>query len=158
MFWQGVAKQDLYKYKNASWNSAVFYGVTGVQSHSTMFKQHLDYWRPADDSGLGPNTNAYYPKPYFTDEHDKNLQTQSKYLLNAAYLRLKSVQLGYTINPNFTKRAGIDKLRFYISGENLATFTELTDLLDPETAVSSDGSGLIYPLSRTFAFGVNLTF
>ena len=158
MFWQGVAQQDLYKYKNSSWNSAVFYGVTGVQSHSTMFKQHLDYWRPADDSGLGPNTNAYYPKPYFTDEHDKNLQTQSKYLLNAAYLRLKSVQLGYTINPNFTRRAHIDKLRFYISGENLATFTELTDLLDPETAVSSDGSGLIYPLSRTFAFGVNLTF
>jgi len=158
MFWQGVAKQDLYKYKNASWNSAVFYGITGVQSHSTMFRQHLDYWRPSDDTGLGPNTDAYYPKPYFTDEHDKNLQTQTKYLLNAAYLRLKSVQLGYTINPEFTKRAKIDRLRFYISGENLATFTELTDLLDPETAVSSDGSGLIYPLSRTYAFGVNLTF
>jgi len=158
MFWQGVGKRDLYVYKNASWNTAVFYGVTGVQSHSTMFKQHLDYWRPADDSGLGANTNAYYPKPYFTNEHDKNLQTQSKYLLNAAYLRLKNVQLGYTINPNFTKRAHIQKLRFYISGENLLTFTELTDLMDPETAVSSNGSGLIYPLSRVFSFGLNVTF
>jgi TonB-linked SusC/RagA family outer membrane protein len=158
MFWQGVGKRDLYIPKYSSWNRAVFYGITGEKSHSAVYEQHLDYWRPADDTVLGPNTDAYYPKPYFTNEHNKNLQTQSKYLLNAAYLRLKNIQLGYTISQNYTKKVHIEKLRFYISGENLYTITKLTKLLDPETSVSSRGSGLIYPLQNVYSFGVNLTF
>jgi hypothetical protein len=142
----------------SSWNSVVFYGFVKEQSHASVFKQHLDYWRPADDNVLGPNTDAYYAKPYFSDEIYKNYQTQSKYLLNAAYLRLKNIQLGYTLPRRLTKKASIKKVRFYMSGENLITITKLTKLFDPETGPASNGSGYIYPLSSIFSFGVNLTF
>ena len=158
MFWQGIGKRDFYKSLGAGWNSVVFYGFVGESSWATVFKQHLDYWRPEDDNVLGPNTNAYYPKPYLDSEQGKNLQTQSKYLLNAAYIRLKNIQLGYTLPSRLTEKAAISKVRFYLSGENVLTITKLTKLFDPETGVASRGSGYIYPLSSIFSFGVNLTF
>ena len=158
MFWQGVGRREFYKDMWSSWNSVVFYGITSEQSQASVFKQHLDYWRPADDNVLGPNTDAYYAKPYFSDETFKNYQTQTKYLLNAAYIRLKNVQLGYTLPLDLTKKASIKKIRLYFSGENLITITKLTKLFDPETGPASRGSGYIYPLSSVFSFGVNLTF
>lgn len=66
--------------------------MTNAWAASGLYKNSpaLDYWRPADESNaLGPNTDAYLPKPYFTAETNKNRQNQTRYLLNAAYLRLK---------------------------------------------------------------------
>lgn len=52
---------------------------------------------------------------------------------NAAYMRLKNLQLGYTLPATWTKKAGISKCRLFVSGENLLTFTSLFDVFDPET-------------------------
>jgi hypothetical protein len=160
MFWQGVGKRDLLV-PYSSWANNVFWGMNANDFQSSVFKQHMDYWRPPDDTVFGPNTDAYYPKPYFTGETAKNKQPQTRYLLNAAYLRLKNLQLGYTLPQKWTKKVYIRKLRIYFSAENLLTLTPLTKLLDPETSfvsVGNRGVGKVYPLSRTLSFGLNVTF
>ena len=92
MFWQGVLKRDF----DPGENSMVFWGTTGSgQWWSTSFKDHMDYFRAEDTaSPLGANVNAYYPRPLF---NNKNHKTQTAYLQNAAYMRLKNLQLGYTL-------------------------------------------------------------
>ena len=167
MFWQGIGKRD---YLPSS-GTNLFYGIVpggSAGSESALFKDSpgLDYWRPADDASiLGPNTDAYFAKPYFTTELDKNRLAQSRYVLNAAYLRLKNLQLGYTVPQKISMKVHLYKARFYVSGENLLTLTKLPKTLDPETAIASDPSfggtqntGAVYPISRSLSFGVNLTF
>ena len=73
---------------------------------------------------------------------------------NGAYLRLKNVTLGYTLPKKWTKKALIENLRFYVSGNNLLTFTEFK-YLDPESPNVING---YYPQQRTFVFGVDVTF
>jgi len=165
MFWQGLGKRVFFP--RYSYQSATFWGFYKDVNHATIFKEgHINYWRPADETNiLGPNTNAYYPKPYFSDEDYKNKETQTRYLLNAAYMRLKNLQIGYTIPGKITQKVHLSKLRVYFSGENLLTITSLTKLLDPETSIVSGtqnggkwGIGNIYPLSRILSFGINTTF
>ena len=104
---------------------------------------------------MGQNLDAYYPKPYFNTM--KNTKTQSRYLQNAAYCRLKNVQIGYTVPQKYTSKIGISNLRVYLSGENLATITNMTKLFDPET-VGANYLGNVYPLTRTYSVGLSVTF
>jgi len=164
MFWQGLGKRDYYPHINSS----VFWGLTSGWGSSGLYHDspNLDYWRPADETNiLGPNTDSYLPKPYFTAESNKNRQTQSRYLLNASYLRLKSLQIGYSLPSNILDKLFFQTARVYISGENLLTFSKLPKIYDPETAIASDPafegwatSGVIYPTNRTISLGVNITF
>lgn len=162
MFWQGIGKRDF----APAQTTQLFWGTVAAWQNSGIYKDSpaLDYWRPSDAAGdLGPNTNAYLPKPYFTVETEKNRQVQTGYLLNAAYLRLKNVQVGYTV-PSSVAGKVFSKARVYFSGENLLTFTSLPKVFDPETTVASDprnggytAVGTIYPLNRVISFGLNLT-
>ena len=163
MFWQGILKHTYYpEYDDGySSSSSNFWGIVGSLAHSGIFKgPALDYWRPADETNiLGPNTGAYFPAPYSTSENEKSRQTQTDYLLNSAYIRLKSIQLGYTLPQEITKKVHIQRLRVFVSGENLLTLTSLPEALDPERLyVGYFGLGQTYPLSKIFAFGLNLTF
>ena len=81
---------------------------------------------------------------------------QTRYLQNASYIRLKNLQVGYTIPRHLTQKIGFDKIRIYFSGENLLTGTHLSSLFDPET-IGSGWGGCAYPLSRTYSFGLNVT-
>ena len=163
MLWQGVGKRELIP----GVNSEFFWGLASTPNGSGLFKDGpaLDYWRPTnEDNFLGPNTDSYFPKPYFSNERSKNIRNQSKYVLNAAYIRLKSLQVGYTIPANISNKILIDKARIYFAGENLLTFSKLPKLFEPETAVASNPGnggidlGEIYPITRMFSFGVSLTF
>ena len=151
MFWQGVLKRDF----DPGENSMVFWGTTGSgQWWSTSFKDHMDYFRAEDTaSPLGANVNAYYPRPLF---NNKNHKTQTAYLQNAAYMRLKNLQLGYTLPKSLINKIGLQNVRVYVSGENLLTITGLSDTMDPETAGIGKQGGTVYPLSRVYSFG--LTF
>jgi len=151
MLWQGVAKRDY------ALGGPYFWGANDNMWQSAGFEEHMDYFRP-EGHKLGANLNGYYPRPIMSWEAKKNTQTQTRYLQNAAYIRLKNVQLGYTIPQEFTKRYGIQKLRFYVSGENLLTFTKMTKTFDPETIDGGWSDGKIYPLSKTISGGVSLTF
>lgn len=163
MFWQGIGKREFLP----AASSEYFWGLLVNTSGSGLFKEGrmLDYWRPADETNLlGPNTNSYFPKPYFSAERNKNTQDQSRYILNAAYLRLKNLQVGYTVPQRILDGLFIKRARLYVSGENLLTFSKLPKLYEPETSVSSNlreggvDMGETYPINRMFSFGVNLTF
>lgn len=77
---------------------------------------------------------------------------------NAAYMRLKNVQLGYTLPKHIVAKIGLQNLRFYVSGENLLTITSLTTTMDPETAGIGYQGGTVYPLSKTFSAGISVNF
>jgi TonB-linked SusC/RagA family outer membrane protein len=164
MFWQGVLKRSFYPYYDDDYgnSSSDFWGIIGELAHSSIYQGGpLDYWRPADETNiLGPNTNGYFPKPYSTvNENAKSRQTQSKYLLNAAYMRLKNIQLSYTLPSTLIAKIHLQGLRVFVSGENILTLTNLPEALDPERIdVGYYGTGQNYPLSKIFSFGFNVTF
>ncbi len=142
IFIQGVGKRD------AAIGGNYFWGVVGDEWQSSLFTTHLDRWS-------AENPNGFYPKAYMSSQNNKNTQVQSKYLQNAAYMRIKNVQLGYTLKKELLDRFKISKLRFYISIENLATFTKFTKALDPELTLNE---GKVYPLQRSYSAGLSLTF
>lgn len=147
VFFQGVMKRDWW----LGQGEAYFWGAQGNLWQSACFEEHLDYWSPE-------NTSAYYPKPYLTGGIQKNQQTQTKYLQSAAYMRCKNIQLGYTLPQDITMKAGISRARVYFSCDNLFTLTSMSSIFDPEALSGGWGTGKLYPLQRTFAFGVNVTF
>ncbi|MGL5620406.1 MAG: SusC/RagA family TonB-linked outer membrane protein, partial [Tannerellaceae bacterium] len=150
VFLQGVGKRDY------ALGGPYFWGVNGGQWQSAGFKEHWDFYRP-DGDPLGANLDSYYPRPLF-DGSGKNQQTQTKYLQNAAYIRLKNLQLGYTFPQQWISKAGIQYLRVFVSGDNLLTGTKLTKIFDPEVLGGDWGEGKAYPLSRVISFGLNVNF
>lgn len=160
-FFQGVLKRDYYFDPNGgqgTWGkSAVFWGATsGGRWESLFLEPHLDYWRD-ETSLLGANYDAYYPRPlYYTN---KNREIQTKYLQNASYLRLKNLQVGYTFPNAWMSKIHVSKLRVFFSAENLCTWTKMSKVMDPESLeVSSMKSGASYPLSKTYSFGLSIDF
>ena len=99
----------------------------------------------------------------YTIEHDSNYNQNnlsSFWIEDASYLRLKNIQLGYTLPAHLTKKIRIDKCRFYVSGENLLTITNFFDSYDPEMPVSNESpvsSGGFYPAVKTVSIGVSVT-
>lgn len=144
MLWTGVAKRDLWI------GGPYFWGGSGGVWQSAGFKAHLDHW--SED-----NPEAYYPRPYLSNG-TKNQQTQTRYLQNGAYARLKNIQLGYTLPKSLMKSLRLSKIRFFLTGENMFTITSLIETFDPETTGGSWGAGKIYPLQRSIAFGMNVSF
>ena len=151
IFMQGVGKRDF-------WDASPYsVGANTGLWQSAAFKDHLDYWRPATDTNFGPNTNAYYPRPLF-GQGSKNFQTSDRYLQNAAYMRIKNIQLGYTLPAAIASKIGASRVRLYFSAENLVTFTKMNKIFDPEATGGDWGPGKLYPLQRTISFGLNLNF
>ena len=150
VFFQGVAKRDLMLGGNYFW------GATGQGNEwqAAGFEEHWDFWRPEGDP-LGANLDAYYPKVNFSG--GRNTATQTRYLQNGAYLRVKNIQVGYSFPKSWIQKAGMSNLRLYVSADNLITFTSLSDIFDPEQAGVST-SGKLYPLQRVVSVGVNVNF
>lgn len=159
-FFQGVMKRDI-------WNGSVYtfgaggyngqWGAAGLDAVSDYFRDE-NTWS-VKEGYTKPNLNAYLPRPLYSY---KNEQTQTRYLQNAAYIRLKNLQVGYTIPTTITSHWGIESLRIFFSGENLWTGTGVKKQYDPETIGYdpnnwSDYVGMSYPLSRTLSFGLNIT-
>jgi TonB-linked SusC/RagA family outer membrane protein len=158
LFFQGIGKIDLWL--SEADNGNYFRGNANGPLHATVLKEHMDYWRD-DTSPLGANPNAYFAKPYsvFTGENNKNYQTPNdRYMQDGSYLRLKNLQLGYTIPKSVTQKVNIANVKIYLSGENLITFTDLM-LFDPEqTARGGIGDAKIYPLAKLYSVGLNINF
>lgn len=151
---QGIGKRDYYL------GGPYFEGVNMNRWQAAGFEEHWNFYRPEGDP-LGANVNAYYPRPVM-DNGGRNFQTQTRFLQNAAYLRIKNMQLGYTLPYSLTQKFGVSSMRMYLSVDNLVTFTKLSKIFDPEALGSSYGnassnSGKIYPLQRTWSFGLNVS-
>jgi len=143
MLWQGIGKRDLWL------NSPIFWGAGGIY-WLTAYEEHMDYW--TED-----NPDAYWFRPYM-DKGNKNKQVQTRYLQNGAYIRLKAVQLGYTIPSSITRKVRIQNMRVYVSGENLLTFTRLMKAFDPEATGGARANGYIYPIQKVISGGLSITF
>ena len=148
-FLQGVGKRDL-------WASGPLF-VPGWNPAEASFSNQMDYW-------TSTNTNAYYPRPTNQGQNNNsyNFLIQSKYLLNMAYLRVKNITIGYTLPSMFTKKIKIDRVRFYLSGENLFTFSNVGIDIDPEIDYTPDQSdaasfGRVYPYRKTYSFGLQVS-
>lgn len=147
-FFQGVLKRDYFQ------SSYYFWGASGRGVWwSTGLVQQQDYFRDDPANPLGVNPNAYYPRPLFSD---KNQQIQTRYLQNAAYLRLKTLQIGYTIPVEISRKAFIQKIRIYFTGENILTFTHMSSIFDPET-IDGGWGGSVYPISKVYSVGVSIS-
>ena len=152
VYLQGVGKRDY-------WASGPYFSGAGGSGmwQCAAFEEHWDFWRPEGDE-LGANTDAYYPKPGFASGGKNYNQVSSYFLQNAAYLRLKNIQLGYTLPKRWMEKAGLSSVRIYASGENLLTFTKMSKIFDPETISGDWGDGKVYPLLKSYSFGVNINF
>ena len=150
LFFQGVGKRDY------ALGGAYFWGANGQGMwQAAGFNEHWDFWRGEDDP-LGANTNAYYPKVEFAN--GKNAETQTRYLQDASYIRLKNIQLGYTFPKAWMQKVNINRLRLFVSGDNLWTKSSISGVFDPETLGGSWGDGKLYPLQKVISFGLNVNF
>ncbi|RIJ46497.1 TonB-dependent receptor [Maribellus luteus] len=108
----------------------------------------------ADDYWSESNRNLYALWPRLSPVINSNNSVLSTWFMqDGGFLRLKNVELGFTLPNTLTKKAGIEKLRLYSSGTNLLTFSKFK-LWDPEMA----GNGLGYPIQRVVNFGVQVSF
>jgi len=174
-FVQGIGRKDYYPLHYLYWG---FY----QQPYSGGYKHLFDFYRPNDDNetdmgkhsqsyieaGLAhQNLDAKYPifQSWLADvnlgeglNESKGLATpQTGYLLNAAYIRIKNITIGYTLPKTWTQKAKMSRVRLFVSGENLAEWSEVSDYFDPE-AVTGEGWGYAYPFQRRYSFGVNIDF
>lgn len=111
------------------------------------------------DRWTGPGTSNSVPR--VTTAATANNVFSDYFVEDASYLRIQNVQLGYTINPDYTQRAGISKLRFYVGVNNLYTFTKYKGFDPGASSGLPLSSGIdfgFYPIPRTYLFGLNLNF
>ena len=139
----GIGKRDIYL------NNNVRFPYPG--EFDTVFAHQLDYWTPQ-------NTDAYYPRnyPYGGVNYGNSRITQTKYLLNGAYLRIKNISIGYNVPNDVLDKVKIKKLRLFLAAENLYTWDKLPKGINTELEIK--GGGATYPFLKTFSVGLNLQF
>ncbi len=150
-FLQGVGSRQL-------WASGTMF-IPGFRNEEAWYQHQMDYW--TED-----NPNAFYPRPTVHSQSNgvRNMQPQTKYLLDMSYLRLKNLTFGYRLPKTLTDKIKMQNLRVFFSGENLFEFDNLDVPIDPEVDYTSLGSndpnsfGRVYPYRRTYSFGVQATF
>lgn len=148
---QGIGKMDF-----APGNGSAFFWGSGSLAQVVVFKEHLDYWTPE-------NPDAYYPNPYaspagaINSYNSKTEQVSDRYMQNAAYMRLKNVTLSYNFGENILSKIKLKEAKIFISGENLFTITQLAGMLDPEMIVGGLDPGKLYPLTKVYSVGINVT-
>ena len=175
MFFQGVGKRDVW-----TQSSMVYPCVRNADA--TIFANELDYWK---GTWNGREWIVENPQTTFgrlwsggnekgtvagIENGSKNFYPQSRYISHMGYLRLKNLTFGYTLPQALTRRANIEKVRVYFSGENLfEIINQVNGPFDPETggykpySNGGDGSignsvfGRVDPFYRTLSFGVQVT-
>lgn len=140
MMWQGTAGNDIFD----------------ATRRTDISASNLPSWMLERWTGEGTSNRI----PHFVLGDNVNWQSSDLYVYNGSYLRLKNIQLGYTLPQSITSKAFISSLRVYVAAENLLTFTQYHGF-DPE--ISSGGTSLgidygVYPQARVFTVGLNLNF
>ena len=168
MFWQGIGKRDML---GSSWLTVPGFNITGDGGSAQCFV--ADFWYETKDASgnvVEANYNAFYPRAASLGrERIFNMTDNDRYMLNMAYLRLKNVTLGYTLPQKLTRKAFIDKLRFYVSLENFLTFDHLNGIpIDVEEVsgysylnssnYNQSFAGIGAPAFKSASVGVQLTF
>lgn len=140
MMWQGTAGNDIFD----------------ATRRTDISASNLPSWMLERWTGEGTSNRV----PRFVVGDNINWQSSDLYVYDGSYIRLKNIQLGYTLPKSITSKAFISSLRVYVAAENLLTFTKYHGF-DPE--ISSGGTSLgidygVYPQARVFTIGANLSF
>ncbi|MBB6502153.1 SusC/RagA family TonB-linked outer membrane protein [Pedobacter cryoconitis] len=145
LFWQGVGGNKIYNGNR--------FELEGMDAGRNFLTTTLNAWTPQ-------NTQTDMPRAVLGDPN-RNARESTRFLENGAYLRLKLVQLGYSLPQTLLKRMKINRLRVYLSGQNLITFTKYTGL-DPEigtfSALDTGVDRMMYPQNKRLLAGLQLTF
>lgn len=115
-------------------------------------EHHLDRWNPAVSEAENL-ANAKYPLLHYDSYGDHNQRQNSFFLKNGSFIRLKNIELSYSLPEKWIKHAAMTQCRFFVNANNLVTWDHLNGLTDPE----SNGSNR-YPICKTVNFGVNIQF
>lgn len=147
VFFQGLANESFWI--NASgYSSKNKGGMAPFYQHTQLLKSIADdHW--SEDNR---NLYAFWPR-LSTYLNNNNTPTSTWWMRDGSFLRLKQMELGYTVPRNLTKKWHMDSLRFYVSGTNLLNWSSFK-MWDPEQGASA----LNYPLQRTINIGLNVTF
>ena len=151
---QGTGKRDYWASDNLRWG----FGNAATGTAGVIFKGQEDFWRPQDENantieGWQPvDPNPTYHR-YYGQQQNKtsNRRVQTRYLMNAAYMRVKNITLGYSFPKSWISKIGLTNAKVFCSGENLFTITDMPSGFDPERMTWG------YPYYRTISFGVNVT-
>lgn len=128
------------------------YFYEGMSSGSNLLASTRNAWTPT-------NTNTSIPRPVFGDPNG-NTRESDRFLESGDFVRLRQIQLGYNFSKTLLKKAGIDNLRIYASGENLYTWTKYSGT-DPEFGNDILNTGVdtfIYPFTKSYVVGIQFTF
>lgn len=118
----------------------------------------MDRWHPEDPAADPRNLNTKWISGHFPSANNgetTNYRDSKRSIQDAKYLRLKSIEFGYSLPQKILKPVGVSRLRVYFSGYNLLTFTGI-EYLDPEHP--SETYGYLYPLTKSYNIGVNVSF
>ncbi len=122
-------------------------GVWAFHNGGQLQQWHIDsHWTP-------DNPDAEYPRYWLG--YTNNTQASSYWMKSAAYLRLKNVQLGYTLPKKWLNKLDIEKLRIYVAGDNVFTFDNFYPGWDPETNILDDNN---HPFMSSYSIGINVQF
>jgi TonB-linked SusC/RagA family outer membrane protein len=146
MIWAGSAGMSYYWNETYMNRSIVALG----KAVPTLVANDHYYYNEANPSDPANNIYGHYPRLKTTDPQSGI--ASDFYLYNAAYLKLKSLQIGYTIPERLTKKVSISNARIFIGGENLLTLTSFPGI-DPEV-----GATISYPTMKQYTAGLNITF
>ncbi len=146
MLWQGSALCSVQLSGPAVWDFPLY-----DQSRTgKVRKMHLNRWTPETAA------TATYPALHYGIHNNNKQQYSSLFLYDASYIRLKNIEIGYTLPKAWTSKAGIQSVRIYAQGQNLLTFDRLGDVdMDPEI---KNGDGSWFPVQRVVNLGINMTF
>ncbi len=154
LYFYGTYGNKILNYIESNLESFQKRGSEGVENVSTKYFQN--YWTPTRPSDR-------YTRALANDDNTLNNVPSSAWVENGSFLKLKNLTVGYTLPGSLSKRFTLSKLRVYISSQNLFTITKYTGL-DPEIGIQGGNpvfNGVdngIYPSSRFFTFGLNVTF
>ncbi|RAW00218.1 SusC/RagA family TonB-linked outer membrane protein [Pseudochryseolinea flava] len=142
--------------KRSQWVRGEIVEAFHNSNEGPVFNRHLDRWTPT-------NTDASYPRLTIGSESVNNAARSDFWIFDAKYMRIKNIQLGYTLPQSIIRKAGLTNVRFYVTGLNVLTFTPFDIGLDPEVngGIAAGGapySGRVYPVARVFSGGVDIKF
>ncbi len=124
--------------------------VYGITSGASLNEIHLDRWHE-DEQGVPQNPGATFPRLTLNNSTG-NFAASDYWIRNASYLRIKTVQFGYTVPAKLAKKVLLESARIYFSGENLFTFTKFPNGFDPESP--NNAYDYYYPQVKIYSFGI----
>ncbi len=141
-FFQGIGKID-YLPGNGNWTWFYPFNAGHVEKYYIT-----DSWTPE-------NRDAYFPAAHISTSDKKNIQEQSRFLQNAAYLRAKNITLSYDLPSKLLSKIGMSRAQIFVAGMNLFEFSKIRAPLDPETIRNTR---IEYPMQRIGTLGLNVSF